>query len=172
MPPKRSVFEPQSNFHTTELRVWRTYNYLNKIIPSILTVNVEKLADMQTKRWSRSFSTGGRSIQLGRHYDPEFEHGSDEHQAAEPAKKWSVWKAIWRKFLKEKKRRKSRFELSRSVHVPRYDEYSYSQNFDKGSDWDEPDQLLRSFSLRFAHPRSRKTMVLKTNLINSQSRAV
>nr|GMC58797.1 putative arabinogalactan peptide, AGP [Ipomoea batatas] len=70
---------------------------------------------MEANKWFRSFSTGGRNIQLGRHY------GEDE-----ASKKGSIWK------------------------IPSYDEYTYSQNFDKGSNWDEPDQLLRSFSVRYA----------------------
>ncbi|XP_031109327.1 uncharacterized protein LOC116013618 [Ipomoea triloba] len=103
---------------------------------------------MEANKWFRSFSTGGRNIQLGRHY------GEDE-----ASKKESIWKVIWRKFSKEKRNKnknktmmKGRFEFSRSVHVqiPSYDEYTYSQNFDKGSNWDEPDQLLRSFSVRYA----------------------
>lgn len=120
---------------------------------------------MDANKWFRSFSTGGRNIELGRHYDSAagFKHGGEDEAAA--SKKGSIWKVIWRKFSKEKKNKskmmKSRFEFSRSVHVqiPSYDEYSYSQNFDKGSNWDEPDQLLRSFSVRYAD-RSRM-MILK-----------
>lgn len=38
-----------------------------------------------------------------------------------------------------------------SVQIP-YDVYTYSQNFDQGFARDEPDNLSRSFSVRFADP--------------------
>ncbi|RAL37208.1 hypothetical protein DM860_004130 [Cuscuta australis] len=126
-----------------------------------------------TNRWYRSFSTGGRSIQLGRHhyYAPGLEHGYDDRAARNGlARKGSIWRQIWRKFSKEKtskneKKKKNVFEFSRSVHVqvPKYDEHSYSQNFDKGSsNWDEPDRLFKSFSVRYADP-SRVTFLIDLN---------
>ncbi|XVF49211.1 hypothetical protein PTKIN_Ptkin03bG0250300 [Pterospermum kingtungense] len=57
------------------------------------------------------------------------------------------WKGLWMKFKKEKRKI---FE-SDPVHVP-YDPDTYSQNFDQGFPWDEPDNLSRSFSMRFADP--------------------
>ncbi|KAE9462799.1 hypothetical protein C3L33_05290, partial [Rhododendron williamsianum] len=65
-----------------------------------------------------------------------------------------LWKLLWRKLFKEKIR-KTMLEYSNSLHlkgVPKYDEYTYSQNFDEGLVWDEIDGLSRSFSVRFADP--------------------
>ena len=55
---------------------------------------------------------------------------------------------LWIKFKKEKKKL---FVSSATLHVP-YDPYTYSQNFDQGNALDEPDNLSRSFSVRFADP--------------------
>ncbi|KAI4376624.1 hypothetical protein MLD38_014366 [Melastoma candidum] len=38
------------------------------------------------------------------------------------------------------------------THVPSYDSYTYSQNFDQGVARDEPENISRSFSVRFADP--------------------
>ncbi|KAJ1685417.1 hypothetical protein LUZ63_016807 [Rhynchospora breviuscula] len=56
---------------------------------------------------------------------------------------------LWRKIVREKRRilRKP----GNAVLVP-YDPYSYAQNFDDGPTWEEPDNLSRSFSARFAVP--------------------
>ncbi|KAK9281323.1 hypothetical protein L1049_004222 [Liquidambar formosana] len=59
------------------------------------------------------------------------------------------WRVLWRKIMKEKK--KFFGSHSNLVHVP-YDPYTYSQNFDQGSTWADPDDLSRSFSARFAVP--------------------
>ncbi|OMO86831.1 hypothetical protein CCACVL1_09439 [Corchorus capsularis] len=59
------------------------------------------------------------------------------------------WKAIWMKIKKEKRKM---FESPAQVL---YDPYTYSQNFDQGFAWNiEPDNLSRSFSMRFADPSS------------------
>lgn len=59
-----------------------------------------------------------------------------------------VWKVLWTKIKKEKRRF---FDSSSDpAHVP-YDPYTYSQNFDQGSAAD-PENLSRSFSARFAVP--------------------
>ena len=64
--------------------------------------------------------------------------------------KISRWRILWRKFKKEKKKL---FNRSSSLgHVPSYDPYTYSQNFDHGSMWTDPDNHCRSFSARFAVP--------------------
>lgn len=55
---------------------------------------------------------------------------------------------LWLKFKKE---RKKFFESPAPIQIP-YDPYTYSQNFDQGLAWDEPDNLSRSFSIRFADP--------------------
>lgn len=60
------------------------------------------------------------------------------------------WKMLWMKLKKEKKRL---FESTSSPlqQVP-YDPFTYSQNFEQGTVFDEPDYLSRSFSVRFADP--------------------
>ncbi|KAK6912091.1 hypothetical protein RJ641_024184 [Dillenia turbinata] len=69
-----------------------------------------------------------------------------------------AWRVLWRKVKKERKRL---FECSaRVVHVP-YDPYTYSQNFDQGSLWTDPDFLSRSFSARFAAPSSLRREAIK-----------
>ncbi|XP_073121106.1 uncharacterized protein [Henckelia pumila] len=59
-----------------------------------------------------------------------------------------IWMQLWKKIKKEKKRM---FHCSNSMRFT-YDPYSYSQNFDEGSIWADPDDLSRSFSARFAVP--------------------
>ncbi|OMO73643.1 hypothetical protein COLO4_26960 [Corchorus olitorius] len=46
------------------------------------------------------------------------------------------WKVIWMKIKKEKRKMLE----SPAQQVP-YDSYTYSQNFDQGFAWDEPDNL-------------------------------
>jgi hypothetical protein len=65
-------------------------------------------------------------------------------------------RALWRRVVREKKR----ILLCSTGCVPAphrdrepYDAYSYAQNFDDGEAWvEEPDNLSRSFSARFAVP--------------------
>ncbi|KAJ9183458.1 hypothetical protein P3X46_007309 [Hevea brasiliensis] len=59
------------------------------------------------------------------------------------------WYKFWRKFYREKK--KKIFSASVSSQAS-YDADEYSQNFDEGTGWAEPDNLSRSFSARFADP--------------------
>lgn len=60
-----------------------------------------------------------------------------------------IWRQIWRKFRKEKKRI---FGCSNSMRFT-YDPHSYSQNFDQGPlSADDHHVLLTSFSARFAVP--------------------
>ncbi|CAN4094365.1 unnamed protein product [Withania somnifera] len=103
---------------------------------------------MDVKNWYRSFSTRSRSVRLGRN-----DHDDNEGVKESTSKSW-IWKVLWKKLSKEKKEKKKglRLEFSRSVHVqaPRYDEYTYSQNFDDGFNLDEPDHLFKSFSVRYA----------------------
>ncbi|KAL5756146.1 hypothetical protein ACOSP7_020564 [Xanthoceras sorbifolium] len=63
------------------------------------------------------------------------------------------WRLLWRKIMREKKRifDCSSSTSTASVHVP-YDPYTYSQNFDQGFMWADPDNVSRSFSARFAVP--------------------
>ncbi|KAI3495872.1 hypothetical protein L1887_38218 [Cichorium endivia] len=62
----------------------------------------------------------------------------------------SVWKVIWKKLTREKKKFLMRLP-SKHVHVS-YDEYNYAQNFDQGSEWrNEIDILSRSFSVQYTN---------------------
>ncbi|KAL3631868.1 hypothetical protein CASFOL_024852 [Castilleja foliolosa] len=56
-----------------------------------------------------------------------------------------VWTQLWRKLIKRDKKGSNSMRFT-------YDEYSYSQNFDQGLVWADPDDLSRSFSARFAVP--------------------
>ncbi|KAF3614286.1 hypothetical protein CQW23_30360 [Capsicum baccatum] len=63
----------------------------------------------------------------------------------------SIWRLIWKKIKKEKKKI---FDCSNSMRFS-YDPHSYSKNFDQGSilrDDDDDDEPSRSFSARFAVP--------------------
>ncbi|KAH7866876.1 hypothetical protein Vadar_026223 [Vaccinium darrowii] len=72
------------------------------------------------------------------------------HSLATESKK-PIWRLMWRKIKKEKKKILERSN-STVVHLP-YDICSYAQNFDEGSTWDDSDYLSsRSFSARFAVP--------------------
>ncbi|KAB1209220.1 hypothetical protein CJ030_MR6G010272 [Morella rubra] len=95
---------------------------------------------MDIRSWSCS---GSRTIQLGECYE-EFESASLSSTKSNKL----PWKMLWMKFKKEKRRI---FKSPASIQIP-YNPYTYSQNFDKGSAWDEPDNLARSFSVRFADP--------------------
>ncbi|KAI3786890.1 hypothetical protein L1987_40946 [Smallanthus sonchifolius] len=68
----------------------------------------------------------------------------------------SMWKTLWKKLKKEKKKFMVR-STSMHVHHVGYDEYTYMQNFDQGLQWNsesEPDVLSRSFSVRYTNRRS------------------
>ncbi|XP_073226409.1 uncharacterized protein [Cicer arietinum] len=87
-----------------------------------------------------------RIIQLGRCcYDIEHKNSLSATRSSKLR-----WKMLWMKLKKEKKKL---FECASSTlqQVP-YDPYTYSQNFDQGTVFDEPDNLSRSFSVRFADP--------------------
>lgn len=61
------------------------------------------------------------------------------------------WRLLWRKIKRDKKRIFDCSSGGTDVHVP-YDPYTYSQNFDQGYVWADPDNASRSFSARFAVP--------------------
>ncbi|KAF3660042.1 hypothetical protein BC332_24468 [Capsicum chinense] len=109
---------------------------------------------MDVKNWYRSFSTRRKSVQLGRNDQDDNIEGVKESISKSRGSKSSIWKVLWKKLSKEKKKKKNglRLEFSRSVHVqaPRYDEFTYAQNFDDGFNLDEPDHLFKSFSVRYA----------------------
>ncbi|KAL6974383.1 hypothetical protein U1Q18_028565 [Sarracenia purpurea var. burkii] len=103
---------------------------------------------MDMKNWCSSGST--RSLRLGRRC-PVLE-AVNSPAAATRTRRRPVWKQLWRKLLKEKRKMTTTTESSSvRVRVP-YDEHTYAQNFDEGLVWDEPDILSRSFSVRFADP--------------------
>ena len=87
---------------------------------------------MDIKAWRNS---GKRTVHLGRCH----------HEIVATKLRW---KLLWMKIKREKKRL---FESAASFQVP-YDQQTYSQNFDQGTALDEPDNLSRSFSVRFADP--------------------
>ncbi|KAJ1437951.1 hypothetical protein SESBI_03378 [Sesbania bispinosa] len=97
---------------------------------------------MDIKCWRNS---SGRTIQLGRFCD-ETEH-TNSLSATRSSK--LRWKMLWMKLKKEKKKL---FECASPLQQVPYDPYTYSQNFDQGNAHDEPDNLSRSFSVRFADP--------------------
>lgn len=98
---------------------------------------------MDGRKWS---SLGRRSIQLGEYYQ---EAESERTRLPSARSNKLRWKAFWMKFMKERRRI---FDSPPPIQIS-YDPYTYSQNFDHGSAWDEPaDNLSRSFSARFADP--------------------
>lgn len=111
---------------------------------------------MDVKNLYRSFSKRSRSVRLGRSDHDDIE-GVKESISKSGGSKSSILKVLWKKLSKEK------LKFSRSVHVqvPRYDEYTYSQNFDDGfiNSCDEPDHFFKSFSVRYADPS--KLILLK-----------
>ncbi|XP_027167706.1 uncharacterized protein LOC113767725 [Coffea eugenioides] len=86
--------------------------------------------------WSRSFSS--------RNYDRFVSHIIRPSSGS----KAPIWRQLWTKMKKEKKRT---FYRSTSTRFA-YDPYTYSQNFDQGLTWADPDDISRSFSARFAVP--------------------
>ncbi|GKV11788.1 hypothetical protein SLEP1_g23008 [Rubroshorea leprosula] len=106
---------------------------------------------MDIGKWCNS---GGEIIQLGRYYD---DNDNNDRLVNSPfcfrLNKKLRWKELWMKF-KEKKIRKflKFFKSPAPVAQLTYDPYTYSQNFDQGLSWDEPENLSRSFSVRFADP--------------------
>ncbi|KAJ9559502.1 hypothetical protein OSB04_004662 [Centaurea solstitialis] len=63
--------------------------------------------------------------------------------------KTPIWRILWRKIKKEKKKRGN--GVSNSTRFG-YDPFEYAQNFDRGLMVDDCDDLSRSFSARFAVP--------------------
>ncbi|KAL9400237.1 hypothetical protein Peur_009198 [Populus x canadensis] len=85
------------------------------------------------KKWGGS---GRETIYLGR--TPGVKDG--------PKPRWQVF---WRKINRGKKKI---FNVSPVTSQASYDLDEYSQNFDQGTDWAEPEILSRSFSARYADP--------------------
>ncbi|KAL3745008.1 hypothetical protein ACJRO7_014162 [Eucalyptus globulus] len=63
------------------------------------------------------------------------------------------WRELWTRLKKERGGRMPSQAAAEAL-VP-YDFDNYLQNFDQGIAWDEPENLSRSFSVRFADPASR-----------------
>ncbi|MBA0835851.1 hypothetical protein Goarm_008105 [Gossypium armourianum] len=93
---------------------------------------------MEIKIWHRQCSSRLETIKLGRSYT---QRGHDEH----PKPKW---RTFWKIFTRERKK----IFASPVGFQASYDPDEYSQNFDQGTGWAEPDNLSRSFSARFADP--------------------
>ncbi|XVF48488.1 hypothetical protein PTKIN_Ptkin03bG0194600 [Pterospermum kingtungense] len=92
---------------------------------------------MEIKIWNRQ-SSSRETIKLGR---SNTQRGKDDRSKPK-------WTTFWKKFT-----RKKIFTNSSPVAFQAsYDPDEYSQNFDQGTGWAEPDNLSRSFSARFADP--------------------
>ncbi|XVE97533.1 hypothetical protein REPUB_Repub03eG0027500 [Reevesia pubescens] len=93
---------------------------------------------MEIKMWHWQ-NSGRETITLGRSYS--------QRRTADQSK--PKWRTFWKKFRRE---RKKIFSSSTVTFQASYDPDEYSQNFDQGTGWAEPDNLSRSFSARFADP--------------------
>ncbi|GLT29005.1 hypothetical protein SLA2020_038990 [Shorea laevis] len=102
---------------------------------------------MDVRNWCNS---GSETIRLGGSDDDDHKNRSLNSPLCFKSIGQQRWKVLWMKFKKEKKKFFESPEAS-SPHVP-YDAYTYSQNFDYGCARDEPENLSRSFSARFAVP--------------------
>ncbi|CAK9185659.1 unnamed protein product [Ilex paraguariensis] len=96
---------------------------------------------MDIKKW---FKSGG-----GNHSDRDYNRFLPFNLSAVAVSKAPIWKHLWRKLKKEKKRI---YVRSSTVRYSSYDPYTYAQNFDQGLTWADPDDLSRSFSARFVVP--------------------
>ncbi|KAG8487704.1 hypothetical protein CXB51_018415 [Gossypium anomalum] len=93
---------------------------------------------MEIKMWHRQ-SSGRETITLGRSYT---QRGIEDDRSK------PKWTNFWRKLRRERKKLFS----SGGTFQASYEPDAYSQNFDQGTGWAEPDNLSRSFSARFADP--------------------
>ncbi|KAM7256195.1 hypothetical protein ACFE04_011936 [Oxalis oulophora] len=75
--------------------------------------------------------------------------------------KLARWQIFWGKIKREKdrffhptKQHTNTTEMKQHVHVhvSNYNRNEYTQNFDQGPSWYDPDSLTRSFSTRFSDP--------------------
>ncbi|MED6151612.1 hypothetical protein PIB30_084092 [Stylosanthes scabra] len=111
--------------------------------------------DMMRKNnywFSSSITNNSRreSIRLGRSYTkPHYRsYQSPSCYNNDDGNSKTVWKIIWRKL----KRNKKKVYDSPAAADGVYDPESYWMNFDHGTGWMEPDNLPRSFSARYADP--------------------
>ncbi|KAL4333124.1 hypothetical protein GQ457_07G044600 [Hibiscus cannabinus] len=91
---------------------------------------------MEIKVWHRQSSSRAETIKLGRSCT---QRGQDDRSKPK-------WLTFWKKFTRKK------IFSSPVGFQASYDPDEYSQNFDQGTGWAEPDNLSRSFSARFADP--------------------
>ncbi|KAL3528779.1 hypothetical protein ACH5RR_008101 [Cinchona calisaya] len=90
--------------------------------------------------WSRIYDSS-------RDYDRFVSHTTSTSRSS----KAPIWRQLWRK-IKNKEKKRSMFHCSSSSMRFAYDPHTYSQNFDQGLTWADPDEISRSFSARFAVP--------------------
>ena len=100
-------------------------------------VIISSFLAMEIKVWNKR-NSGRETIKLGRSYS---QRGKDDRSKPK-------WITFWKKFRRERKKIFS----SPVAFQASYDPDEYSQNFDQGTGWAEPDNLSRSFSARFADP--------------------
>ncbi|KAJ0030943.1 hypothetical protein Pint_12776 [Pistacia integerrima] len=93
---------------------------------------------MGIKMWRNSGGAVCETIHLGRSYS-QHKYKEDSH---------SRWRSIWKK-IKGEKKKVFHYPVTLQAY---YDPDEYSQNFDQGTGWAEPDNLHRSFSARYANP--------------------
>ncbi|KAI3781847.1 hypothetical protein L2E82_11873 [Cichorium intybus] len=96
---------------------------------------------MDIKKWR------SKTVKPDRNYD-HFDTMNTATQQTSSSQ--SVWKVLWKKLKREKKRLMVRSSSVHCHHVP-YDEYTYMQNFDQGLEMNsesEPEILSKSFSVR------------------------
>ncbi|VVB09018.1 unnamed protein product [Arabis nemorensis] len=105
------------------------------------------------KRWNLS-SSYRETIVLGRYSKSCREQKQQRRRRSTEERLLPKWKVLLRKLKL----------LPSPSKVAAYEPYDYSLNFDQGPGWhdhDEPDNLARSFSSRFADPtRIRATRLL------------
>ncbi|XVF89223.1 hypothetical protein PTKIN_Ptkin19aG0112700 [Pterospermum kingtungense] len=96
---------------------------------------------MEIKVWQRQKS-GSETIILGRSYTQR-----DKDDNPKPN-----WSEFWKKLTRQRKEKTKKSFSSAVAIQASYDPDEYSKNFDQGTGWAEPDNLCRSFSVRFADP--------------------
>lgn len=109
---------------------------------------------MDIRSWCNAGSP--ETIQLGRcshqHQDRDCNCSRDLASTSPTSgSKKLRWKQLWMKLKRERRRMFESGSFEGHVHGP-YDLYNYTQNFDHGLASEEPENLSRSFSVRFTNP--------------------
>ncbi|XP_058004039.1 uncharacterized protein LOC131180692 [Hevea brasiliensis] len=118
------------------------------IKPRELQLCLVYLATMELSSWCNSgTATTNMDAYVNDRYDPILSSVLESSTASKRPR----WRLLWRKIMREKKKF---FDCSCASNRMcfSYDPYTYSQNFDQGSTWSDPDNMSRSFSARFAVP--------------------